>query len=240
MAPCCFIVPPYLLQGIAESKGNDESVRSAARAALDLRDQYTTQRKERLAALTAPRGLRAAALQRHSHQPSIVPNVLLKHLAESEDVDEETRACAKRDLEHIENVQEKYQEVQTASSSGSTEQKVMGVSSLAGKKKKKEPATKFYRAVYDAKHIQNEARLPGTLVRGEGQKEADDKAVNEAYNNVGAVLEFYKKTFNWQSIDNENMHVISSVHFGVNYENACKSYYHSYKKKGNSSDLSLT
>jgi Zn-dependent metalloprotease len=60
------------------------------------------------------------------------------------------------------------------------------------------------------------------LVRAEGQKAAKDKAVNEAYDNVGHVLQMYKDLFNWQSIDNQNMHVVSSVHFGKNYENACK------------------
>ena len=50
-----------------------------------------------------------------------------------------------------------------------------------------------------------------------------DHAVNEAYDNVGHVLDFYLKKFHWKSIDNKNAKVISSVHFGESYENACKS-----------------
>lgn len=49
-----------------------------------------------------------------------------------------------------------------------------------------------------------------------------DKAINEVYDNVGAVLKFYKEKFNWKSIDNKNCDVMSSVHFGESYENACK------------------
>ncbi|KAB5518844.1 metalloprotease [Coniochaeta sp. 2T2.1] len=79
---------------------------------------------------------------------------------------------------------------------------------------------KFWRAVYDAQHTTNERGLPGKVVRVEGQKASKDKAVNEAYDNVGKVLEFYLSIFKWKSIDNNNMHVLSSVHFAKNYENA--------------------
>lgn len=79
-----------------------------------------------------------------------------------------------------------------------------------------------YRAVHDIKHSSNDDDLPGKLVRAEGEKKVADKAVNEAYDNVGTVLEFYKEHFKWNSIDNKNMDVISTVHFGTGYENACK------------------
>ena len=80
----------------------------------------------------------------------------------------------------------------------------------------------FYRAVYDAKNSFAEFQLPGELIRAEGQPAAKDKAVNDAYDNVGQVLSAYKQLFNWNSVDNDNMHIISTVHFGENYENACK------------------
>ncbi len=54
----------------------------------------------------------------------------------------------------------------------------------------------------------------------EGQKAATDEAANEAFDNVGRVLDFYQSIFNWKSIDNKNMHVLSSVHFSQDYENA--------------------
>lgn len=86
----------------------------------------------------------------------------------------------------------------------------------------KKPKDTVYRAVYDAHHITNETGLPGKIVRAEGEKAVKDKAVNDAFDNVGHVLTFYKEKFQWNSIDNKNMDVISSVHFGQQYENACK------------------
>lgn len=88
-----------------------------------------------------------------------------------------------------------------------------------------------YRAVYDAGHKTSESDLPGKLMRAEGEKQVKDKAVNEAFDNVGAVLAFYKDKFKWNSIDNKNADVISSVHFGQKYENACTY----FKKKKNKS-----
>lgn len=87
---------------------------------------------------------------------------------------------------------------------------------------KDNPKDAPYRAVYDAEKTQDEGELPGELKRAEGEAKVKDKDVNLAYDNVGHVLAFYLKYFNWKSIDNRNADVISSVHFGENYENACR------------------
>src|SRR5262245_35187815 len=47
-----------------------------------------------------------------------------------------------------------------------------------------------HRTVYDCKH---RTRLPGTVVRKEGDGKSDDPAVNEAYDGAGAIYDFYKK-----------------------------------------------
>lgn len=47
-------------------------------------------------------------------------------------------------------------------------------------------------------------------------------AINEAYDNAGYVLKFYRDIFNWDSIDGKNMDVISTVHYDNGYQNACK------------------
>ena len=65
-------------------------------------------------------------------------------------------------------------------------------------------------------------KTPGTLVRREGQPPVTDKAVNEAYDNAGIVLKFYKDLFEWNSIDDKNMDIIQTVHYGEEYQNACK------------------
>ncbi|KAI8635518.1 metalloprotease [Xylariaceae sp. FL1651] len=206
----CSVVPPYLLNALAESEHNNEDIRKSARHALELHRNYVAKRQRRFAELTAPRGSRGVAAPHRSQ--GIVPNTLLKHIADSEDVDEATRACAKRDLEHIQTVHAKYQRVQGIAA----EQTALGISSTLAK-----PTAKTtYRAVYDAHNDQNEEDLPGTVVRVEGQKAVSDAAANQAYDNAGNVLSFYLDIFNWKSIDNNNENVISSVHFGQNYENA--------------------
>ncbi|KAI0973516.1 metalloprotease [Xylaria arbuscula] len=203
----CSVVPPYLLNALAESEHNSEEIRTSARHCLNFSKSYLDKRQRVFAELAVPRGARGAAAPHHPQ--GIVPDVLLKHIAESEDVDEDTRSNAKRDLEHIVNVQAKYQQAQGIAA----EQKTLTASA-----KGKTETT--YRAVYNANNTQDENDLPGTVVRVEGQKAVDDEAANQAYDNAGNVLKFYLDIFNWKSIDNNNMNVISSVHFGQNYENA--------------------
>ncbi|KAI1419857.1 hypothetical protein F5Y12DRAFT_775863 [Xylaria sp. FL1777] len=203
----CSVVPPYLLNALAESEHNSEDIRKSARHCLDFSRGYLAKRQRVFAELTTPRGARgAAAPQRNA---GIVPAALLRHISESEHVDEDTRTNAKRDLEHITSVQAKYQEAQGVAA----EQKTLATSSTA-------KAKTTYRAVYNANNTQDESDLPGTVLRVEGQKAVSDTAANQAYDNAGNVLSFYLDIFNWKSIDNKNMSVISSVHFGQNYENA--------------------
>ncbi|KAI2778281.1 Metalloprotease [Daldinia loculata] len=207
----CYVVPPYMLSAIADSSNNEDHIRESARHALTIHKSYCDKREKRFAALCAPRGSRAANI--HQRQ-GIVPDHMLQHIADNEDVDDDTRACAKRDLEHIRGIHAKYQESQGLRAE-SSDQKAGTATEQASK-----TTEKTYRAVYDANHDSNEAHLPGKVVRVEGQKASKDEPANEAYDNAGLVLSFYADIFNWKSIDNKNMHVISSVHFGQNYENA--------------------
>lgn len=215
----CYIVPPYLLRGIAESDANSEYHRSCARQSLSCRNEISSMRRERFAALSQPRGS-----QHHPHraQQGIVPEQMFRHIAEAEDVDEETKARARSQLEDLQRVIGSYKAQQGLVS----EDRTASMSSAAafdmakGGKPQKPVPTRFWRGVYDAGHNASEARLPGKVIRVEGQPPAKDDAVNEAFDNVGKVLDFYLSVFNWRSIDNKNMHVVSSVHFGKNYENA--------------------
>jgi Zn-dependent metalloprotease len=214
MSSCrCYIVPPYLLRGIADSSSNSEEVRNAAKSALESRELVTKARHERLAALSQPRGYARSSNVNFQTQP-IVPDSLLRHLSESDKVDEDTRARAKRDLEHLESVIGRFQASQEGQSSD--QQTLAATHDEKAKPVKKNP----YRAVYNASGNFDEEQLPGKLVRAEGEPPVEDKSVNEAFENIGIVLDFYKKHFQWNSIDNRNMDVISSVHFGKNYANA--------------------
>lgn len=73
------------------------------------------------------------------------------------------------------------------------------------------------RTIYDAKHKQ---KLPGTLVRSEGQAAVKDIAVKEAYNFSGNTYDFYQTVFTRNSIDNKGMRLDSTVHYGKAYDNA--------------------
>ncbi|KAI0400002.1 metalloprotease [Xylaria palmicola] len=208
----CSVVPPYLLAALAESEHNSDEIRTSARHCLDFNKNYISKRQRVFAELTAPRGSRGGAAPHRAQ--GIIPDVLLKHIAENEDVDEDTRASAQRDLEHIVGVQAKYQETQGIAPA--QQQKTLAAAASAAPAKPKTT----YRAVYDAHNDQNEDHLPGTVVRVEGQKPVNDPGVNQAYDNAGNVLKFYLDIFGWKSIDNKNQNVISSVHFGKKYENA--------------------
>lgn len=73
------------------------------------------------------------------------------------------------------------------------------------------PGKKKLRQVHDAKQSD---QLPGTLVRSEGQAKVGDAAVDEAYDGAGNTYDFYYKIFQRNSLDDNGMTLISSVHVG--------------------------
>lgn len=79
------------------------------------------------------------------------------------------------------------------------------------------PAGQLRRTIYDE---QTNTNLPGTLVRGEGDAATKDVAVNEAYDSSGKTYEFYDTIFSRNSVDDRGLRLDSSVHYGVQYDNA--------------------
>lgn len=73
------------------------------------------------------------------------------------------------------------------------------------------PSKKKHRLVYDA---QQRSTLPGKLARSEGGRASKDKAVNQAYSYSGDVYDFYLKLFKRNSLDDNGMTLVSSVHVG--------------------------
>lgn len=73
------------------------------------------------------------------------------------------------------------------------------------------------RTVYDAGHGQS---LPGTLVRSEGEPPVADTAVDQAYDGAGDTFTFYREAYDRDSIDGHGMGIVSTVHYGVAYDNA--------------------
>lgn len=77
------------------------------------------------------------------------------------------------------------------------------------------------RKIYDAQN-QGAARLPGKLVRSEGQASphSADPAVEEAYDHSGITYDFYDQVFARNSLDGAGMALVSSVHVGKSLNNA--------------------
>jgi Zn-dependent metalloprotease len=63
-------------------------------------------------------------------------------------------------------------------------------------------------------------RVPGTVVRQEGDDPTGDDAVDEAYDGTGATFDVYWEQFDRDSIDGAGMPLRSTVHYGQNYDNA--------------------
>ncbi|WP_106478669.1 M4 family metallopeptidase [Phytohalomonas tamaricis] len=73
------------------------------------------------------------------------------------------------------------------------------------------------RFIYDAK---NTMELPGVLIRQENSAASGDIAVDEAYEYLGATWNFFKDIFERNSIDNQGLPLVGTVHYGHDYENA--------------------
>lgn len=73
------------------------------------------------------------------------------------------------------------------------------------------------RQIYDA---QNEADIPGVLVRREGDPPTGDAAVDEAYRGAGETYDLFYEIFERNSIDDNGLPLISIVHYLQSYDNA--------------------
>ncbi len=73
------------------------------------------------------------------------------------------------------------------------------------------------RTIYDA---QNGSKLPGIEVRKEGDPPVNDPAVNEAYDGSGTTYDLYFNIYNRNSLDNQGLKLVSTVHYQKGYDNA--------------------
>ena len=62
--------------------------------------------------------------------------------------------------------------------------------------------------------------LPGSLVRSEGQGPSGDQCADECYDGLGSTFDLFWQIFQRNSIDNNGMNLVGSVHFGKAYDNA--------------------
>jgi Zn-dependent metalloprotease len=73
------------------------------------------------------------------------------------------------------------------------------------------------RRVSDAEH---DDKLPGRIVRREGQPPSGDFAVDQAYVGLGDTFELFARVFARDSIDGAGMPLEATVHYGDRYDNA--------------------
>ncbi len=218
---CYGIVPPHLLRGIAESAANDEFHRQAALTSLAIRENHIKHHFHSHTLAVGGTNVNEAALsgqdgqsrdvpaEEHTKTQSscFIPETVFKALSESPVVDEKTKAIAQSNISQLCALNKAVR-----SSLGH------GVSGDVPRHTGAEDDG--FRFVYSAEHSENMERLPGVLERREAQNPVRDQAVNEAYDNCGQVISFYRKIFDWDSVDNKGMNAVSSVHFGKHFDNA--------------------
>ena len=206
----CAIVPPYLLRAIAENH-RDEPVGEAAANTLALARETHRARRERSQAHHV-RSSHSSGHADSSQSPpgqSVVPHYLLEQISNAEGVDDATKDAAQKTL---------------ATSRQTHEDRIAGAA--ADKIAPSDSTVIVWRGVYDMAHVEynsNSVRhglFPGKPVRVEGQPASADEAANEAYDNCEKVLDFYKAVFKYNSLDNNGMSIISSVHVGQKLGNA--------------------
>ena len=73
------------------------------------------------------------------------------------------------------------------------------------------------RTIKDAKHREE---LPGDTVRTEGSSATGDTACDNAYDWLGVTFEFFERSYGRNSIDGAGLPMITTVHYGENYDNA--------------------
>ena len=133
---------------------------------------------------------------------SIVPPYLLRRLA-AQQKPELSRAAhgAKQALQHVPSFQ--------------ASRTVPGPGSRPGLRELKPSPPE--RTVYDAKSTE---KLPGSVVRKEGEPPTGDPAADEAYDGLGHTHRLYAEAFGRNSIDGKGLHLDATVHYGRLYDNA--------------------
>src|SRR5271169_4612120 len=93
MACLCSIVPPFLLEGIANSETNPKHIRAEAQVSLDHHRRLAKHRNQQSFAHAEQH-----TIQQSSQQPnSFIPQDILKQLSQSTGVDVTTPASANKD-----------------------------------------------------------------------------------------------------------------------------------------------
>jgi len=137
---------------------------------------------------------------------TIIPPYLLRALAESSDPD--VAASAVETLEHDATLRARRQGLPG-----------MAPAPAPPPEQAPEPGGPDapQRVVSDARGTQ---KLPGTVVRREGEPATGDLAADEAYDGLGATWQLFSTAYGRNSLDGRGLPLLATVHYGRDYDNA--------------------
>ena len=199
--PFCFIIPPYLLAAIASADDVPPDERDSARRTLKHDAQAQTISRDGHNASEA-----TAAIQ--SLHPSLVPEHVLRGLAESSEIEAKERDNAQRTLSSLQKLR-LYSKLQPAASDLISQTQQQG---------------HLWREIYDANHSEDMESLPGILLRAEGEESfkshSHDTVLNECYKNFKHTFDFFHQVFGRDSINARGLPLVAHIHYSSTYDNA--------------------
>lgn len=139
----------------------------------------------------------------------IVPTGVLLRLSEDDTIPEESRQ-ALRDSAAVEPSWRELRKAHTAATQAGLLAKGIASLRLAGVLTPVPAVT-----VYDCKNTES---LPGAPVANPGR--SSDLTARRAFDATTGVVDFYRDCFGRNSIDDAGMTLMSSIHYGVRYDNA--------------------
>lgn len=197
-----FLIPPYLLRHLADASDVSDHARELARQALS--------HFERIAAH------QVAEFERHGIT-AFLRNLESEDYPKDQDTPKDQETLKDQDHDDSNHKDDHDDPKDQDGDKDQNDPKEQGGMAL--------------REIYDMTNSESESDLPGKLVLKEGPDtdatSSDDKAVNDVFEHVGRVLALFKDKFNWTGVDGsaENATaIVSSVHFGKEYENACMAF----------------
>jgi Zn-dependent metalloprotease len=193
--PLCGFVSPHILKAIAASQAVSPECRHAAEKSLQAMQSQMEQRKAVCHAAAC-----ASASQPFQEQPQasqhrvpqgFIPPYILKSISTSEEAGSDARASAQQTLLSSQLVQDARDQHAEAMA-------------------KKPPPKDLKRKIFDCRETEQLQRNPARL---EGAKRVKDRSVNNAYDGLGIVHDFYHAIFGRNSIDDAGMELIGNVHY---------------------------
>lgn len=139
----------------------------------------------------------------------IVPTAVLRRLADDDSIPAESREAIRNSVA----VESTWRELRVAHTNAT--QSSLLATELTGRPLAGLLATVPAVTVYDCKNTRS---LPGSPVSAPG--ESTDSTAKRAFDTTRAVVDYYRECFGRNSVDGKGMTLMSSIHYGVRYDNA--------------------